>query len=208
MGLWAICSSCRCPCSVQGSWTRQPLKVPSNSNDSVILWFSELLDRKTELRMREPGRVGWRFASYSSFSLPKGMCRCVCNSKLHHWAELTAAAQAQLFVHCVDGMPCCCHPYQLDRHANLIFPLFVHCTRQMWHEAPLLGTAFCMKKAGQIMCLHSWMEMWQGWFVEVKKSKKKSLSTTNLNSCRNHQWILYRRICVNLASITQAEKDP
>ena len=27
-----------CPCSVQGSWTRQPSEVPSNSKDSMILW--------------------------------------------------------------------------------------------------------------------------------------------------------------------------
>ena len=27
-----------CPCSLQGSWTRWPLKVPSNSKDSMILW--------------------------------------------------------------------------------------------------------------------------------------------------------------------------
>ena len=27
-----------CPCSLQGSWSRWPLKVPSNSKDSVILW--------------------------------------------------------------------------------------------------------------------------------------------------------------------------
>ena len=28
-----------CPCSLQGSWTRRPLKGPSNSNDSMILWW-------------------------------------------------------------------------------------------------------------------------------------------------------------------------
>jgi len=28
--------SCRCPCSVQGGWTRRPLKVPSNPKHSVI----------------------------------------------------------------------------------------------------------------------------------------------------------------------------
>ena len=38
-GLWAAWSSCRCPCSLQESWTRWPLRVPSNSNDSVILWL-------------------------------------------------------------------------------------------------------------------------------------------------------------------------
>ena len=35
---WAIWSSCGYPCSLQGSWTGWPLKVPSNSNDSVVLW--------------------------------------------------------------------------------------------------------------------------------------------------------------------------
>ena len=28
---------CRCPCSLQDSWTRWPLRIPSNSNDSVLL---------------------------------------------------------------------------------------------------------------------------------------------------------------------------
>ena len=36
--LWATWSSSRCPCSLQGSWTRWPLKFPSNSNDSIILY--------------------------------------------------------------------------------------------------------------------------------------------------------------------------
>jgi len=38
-GLWATFSSCRCLCSLQGSWTRWSLRVPSNSNNSMILWF-------------------------------------------------------------------------------------------------------------------------------------------------------------------------
>ena len=29
--------SCGCPCSLQGSWTRWPFKIPSNSNNSMIL---------------------------------------------------------------------------------------------------------------------------------------------------------------------------
>jgi len=29
--------SCRCPCSLQGDWTRWPLKVPSHPNHLVIL---------------------------------------------------------------------------------------------------------------------------------------------------------------------------
>jgi len=28
---------CGCPCSLLGGWSRWPLKVPSNSNDSMIL---------------------------------------------------------------------------------------------------------------------------------------------------------------------------
>ena len=31
--------SCRCPCSLWGSWTRWPLVFPFSSNDSMILWF-------------------------------------------------------------------------------------------------------------------------------------------------------------------------
>jgi len=37
MGLWATWSSSRWPYSLQGSWTRWSYKVPSNSNDSMIL---------------------------------------------------------------------------------------------------------------------------------------------------------------------------
>jgi len=34
--LWATWQSCRCPCSLQGSWASWPFRVPSISNDSVI----------------------------------------------------------------------------------------------------------------------------------------------------------------------------
>ena len=37
--LWATWCSCRCPYSLQGSWTRWPLMIPSNINDSIIPWF-------------------------------------------------------------------------------------------------------------------------------------------------------------------------
>ena len=37
-GLWATWSSWRCPCSLQGHWTRWSLKVASNSKHSVSLW--------------------------------------------------------------------------------------------------------------------------------------------------------------------------
>jgi len=39
---WATSSSCRCPCSLQGSWTRWPLRVLSNSNDPMILWLKHI----------------------------------------------------------------------------------------------------------------------------------------------------------------------
>ena len=32
---WATCSSCACPHSLQGSWTRWPLKISSDSEDSM-----------------------------------------------------------------------------------------------------------------------------------------------------------------------------
>ena len=37
--LWVTWSSCRCPRSLQGSRSRWPLKIPSNSKDSMILRF-------------------------------------------------------------------------------------------------------------------------------------------------------------------------
>jgi len=37
--LWATWPNCECLCSLQGSWTRLPLKVPSNSKDLMILWL-------------------------------------------------------------------------------------------------------------------------------------------------------------------------
>ena len=33
-GALSTCSSCRCPCSLQGSWIRWPLRITSNSNNS------------------------------------------------------------------------------------------------------------------------------------------------------------------------------
>ena len=36
VGLWATLSVCRCPCSLQGSWMRWHLRVPSNSYKSMI----------------------------------------------------------------------------------------------------------------------------------------------------------------------------
>ena len=36
MGIWSPWCTCRCPWSLQGSWTSWPWKVTSNSKDSVI----------------------------------------------------------------------------------------------------------------------------------------------------------------------------
>ena len=33
----STCYSCRCPCSLQGRWTRWPLKVSFDLNNSMIL---------------------------------------------------------------------------------------------------------------------------------------------------------------------------
>ena len=42
-----------CPCSLRGSWTRWPLKVPSNSKDSVIVWKYEVSTFGTLLYMKK-----------------------------------------------------------------------------------------------------------------------------------------------------------
>jgi len=46
-GVLSTCSSCRCPCSLQGSWTRWSLRVPSNSNKN--LWNNNLAIKQTIL---------------------------------------------------------------------------------------------------------------------------------------------------------------
>ena len=50
-GLWATCRcnwcSCRCPCSLQESWTRWLLRVPSNSNDDKLRSLKSLWGEKT-----------------------------------------------------------------------------------------------------------------------------------------------------------------
>lgn len=38
-GLWETWVTWRCPCSLQGGWTRGSLKVPSTPNYFMILWF-------------------------------------------------------------------------------------------------------------------------------------------------------------------------
>ena len=40
---WATWYNCTCVCSLQGSWTGWPLKVPSNLKDSMILADTQLV---------------------------------------------------------------------------------------------------------------------------------------------------------------------
>jgi len=65
-GVWVTHSSWRCPCSLQGSWTRWPLKVPSSPNYSIILCIEQLglllgkwWDSMGQ-RPRAAGRGSWR----------------------------------------------------------------------------------------------------------------------------------------------------
>ena len=41
--LWATWSSGRCLCLLQGGWTRWPLKVASNPNYSMILFYNSMI---------------------------------------------------------------------------------------------------------------------------------------------------------------------
>ena len=47
-GALSTCCSCRYHCLLQGSWTRWPLRMPSNRGDSVILLlnYSKYLNSK------------------------------------------------------------------------------------------------------------------------------------------------------------------
>ena len=40
---------CRCPCSLQGNWTRWPLRVPSNSSNSTILFCFWIMSHDMEV---------------------------------------------------------------------------------------------------------------------------------------------------------------
>jgi len=55
--LWATWWSCRCPCSLWGSWTRCSLWVPSNSTDSMIpggkvSYLQQVIVQRPEKRAR------------------------------------------------------------------------------------------------------------------------------------------------------------
>jgi len=54
-GLQAPWSHWRCPCSLQGSWARWPLNIPSNPKHSMILWvgnFEKDTGCKTNLQRK------------------------------------------------------------------------------------------------------------------------------------------------------------
>ena len=79
-GLWAHCSSCRCPCSLQSSWTRRPLKVPSNSNDSMTQSFhfgnhfyakQRLVKEKTNKQKKET-HISKQHCSYNHYISTQG----------------------------------------------------------------------------------------------------------------------------------------
>jgi len=50
---WATWWSCGCPCSLQGSWTRWPLKIPSNSKDSMSVWFYEITNENSTFSLSQ-----------------------------------------------------------------------------------------------------------------------------------------------------------
>lgn len=58
LSIWAL-SSCECPCSLQGSWSRWLLKVSSNSNNSVILRSSLPCETRQEASGPSKER-GWK----------------------------------------------------------------------------------------------------------------------------------------------------
>ena len=54
MGLWAPDLAVG-PCSLRGSWTRGPLRLPSNSNDFMILWlYNYPVVKEMEVKIKRP----------------------------------------------------------------------------------------------------------------------------------------------------------
>ena len=43
MGLCTTWCSCRCLCSLQGNWTKWPVRVSSNLNDTMVLCYRKLV---------------------------------------------------------------------------------------------------------------------------------------------------------------------
>jgi len=65
-GLVATWSNCRYLCSLQGSWTRWPLRVPSYSNNSAILFLgtfeeSQICSLNFQLSLSDRFMKSWFF---------------------------------------------------------------------------------------------------------------------------------------------------
>jgi len=67
-GLWATWLSCRCLCSLHSNWTRWPSEVPSNSNNSMILWKWLLRASSVQQWMRSSDPPASRLNNSSSLS--------------------------------------------------------------------------------------------------------------------------------------------
>ena len=66
-----------CPCSLQGSWTRWPLKFPSNSKDSVIQDFRGILEeRKSVYAAFCVGFWSFLLKRKKKIAAKQGVCAC------------------------------------------------------------------------------------------------------------------------------------
>ena len=65
-------SGYQCPCSLHGSWTRWPLKVPSNSNHSMTIWNNCLEEKMSLALLAQPNTsrvlhlLVWKTAGFDS----------------------------------------------------------------------------------------------------------------------------------------------
>ena len=53
-GNWVTWLSCVCPCSQHGSYTRWPIRVPSNSNNSMTPWIAPVQEGAQEAAATQP----------------------------------------------------------------------------------------------------------------------------------------------------------
>ena len=83
--LWATWSSWGCLCSLQGSWTRWPLKVPSNSNDSMILWLTGTWLKALVLRQLLFLSISSVFSKTKSKLFHIYMCLCIWTQNLRYF---------------------------------------------------------------------------------------------------------------------------
>lgn len=67
-GLWATQSRGRCPCTLQGGGTRWLLKVLSNTNHSVVLWF--FFPARSEQSVMPVGQRSSKYKKHCEVTLP------------------------------------------------------------------------------------------------------------------------------------------